>query len=236
MSTTKNAIRFVGALFLVQMTAAVISHMVLLSPILNSKDFLVVLSTHSSKVITAMLLDLVCGATVLGIAVILFPILKKHSEPIALWYFGLRLFEWIMVIISGIFLLTLLSLSKEYVNGPIPEHSYLLQLGNYLLEARDFTKVLMLLGFCLNVSLFYYLLFKSKLVPRFISVWGMIGVLLIGIEILSNIYGYSIGGIRIMFPMGLNEIFLGIWLMAKGFNPSAMNPDNSKTEINSLLK
>lgn len=229
MKTTKNAVRLVGALFLVQMTAAVISHMVLLSPILNSKDFLVPLSQHSGKVVSAMLLDLVCGVAVFGIAVILFPILKKHSEPIALWYLGLRLFEWIMVIISGIFLLTLLSLSKEYVNAPIPERTYLQQLGNYLLEARDFTKVLMLLGFCLNVSLFYYLLFKSKLVPRFISVWGLIGVLLIGIEIVANIYGHSVGGIKIMFPMGLNEIFLGIWLMVKGFNPAALNPANPPT-------
>lgn len=229
MNTTKNAVRFVGALFLVQMTAAVISHMVLLSPLLNSNHFLAALSTHSNKVVSAMLLDLVCGAAVFGIAVILFPIIKKHSEPIALWYVGLRLFEWIMVIVSGIFLLTLLSLSKEYVNTPIPEHTSLKQLGNYLLEARDFTKVLMLLGYCLNVSLFYYLLFKSRLVPRFISVWGMIGVFLIAIEILANIYGHSVGGITIMFPMGLNEIFLGIWLMVKGFNPAALNPVTSTT-------
>ena len=213
---------FAGILFLVQMIAASVSHSAILVPILGKSDFLANVSANSNKVIFAMLLDLVCGLSVFGISVILFPILRKFSESIAFWYVGLRLNEWICAVISGVFLLTILSISKEYVLVGTPEHSYLQTMGNYFLEARGITRTLMLLGFCFSASLFYYLLFKTNLLPRFISIWGLTGVLLLFIEIMSNIFGHSLGGIIIMLPMGLNEIFLGIWLMAKGFNSSAI--------------
>ncbi|MFZ1678413.1 MAG: DUF4386 domain-containing protein [Saprospiraceae bacterium] len=213
----KNAARIVGVLFLLQMITAVISHSVILAPILYGENFLVELSANSTKVKFAMLSDLICGASVFGIAVILFPILKKHSERIALWYVGLRLNEWVIATISGIFLLTLLAISKEHVQEGMPESSYLLTLGKYLLKARGATQNLGLIGFCLSASMFYYLLFTSRLVPRFISIWGLIGVLLLFTEILSSIFGHSLGGIIIMLPMGFNEIFLGFWLIAKGF-------------------
>src|SRR5258706_3202934 len=227
MDSTKKAARIVGALFLAQMITAVISHSVILEPILHGKNLLADVSTNSTKVILAMLLDLACGASVFGIAVILFPILKKHNESIALWYVGLRFNEWVALTISGIFLLTILSISKDYVQAGMPEHSDLLILGKYLLKARGFAKVVMLLGFCLSASMFYYLLFQSKLIPRFISIWGVIGVLLLFTEILSNIYGHSVGGIMIMLPMGLNEIFLGIWLIVKGVNLPATNSSDT---------
>ena len=227
MSSIKNTSRIVGVLFLVQMITASVSHSAILVPLLFGNDFLIAVSENSNKVIAAMLLDLVCGASVFGIGVMLFPILKKHSEPIALWHLGLRLNEWVMLTISGIFLLILVAIGNEYVTASMPEHSYLQVLGKYILKARGFTKILMLLGFCLSAFMFYYLLFKSRLLPRFISIWGLIGVLFLCAEVVSNIYGQSLGGIMIMLPMGLNEIFLGIWLIVKGFNSSAINPDKT---------
>lgn len=227
MNSTKNTSRIVGVLFLVQMITASVSHSAILVPLLFGNDFLVAVSENSNNVIVAMLLDLVCGASVFGIGVFLFPILKKHSEPIALWHLGLRLNEWVMLTISGILLLTLIAISKDYATAAMPEHSNLQLLGKYFLKARGFTKILMLFGFCLSALMFYYLLFKSRLLPRFISIWGIIGVLLLFAEVVSNIYGQSLGGIMVMLPMGLNEIFLGIWLIVKGFNYSAINPDKT---------
>ncbi len=228
LNSTKNAARIVGILFLLQMLTAVISHSVILRPILYGKNFLVDVSTHSNNVTLAMLSDLVCGASVFGIAVIMFPILKKHNESIALWYVGLRLNEWVIATISGIFLLTILAIGKEHVQTGMLESSYLPTIGKYFLKARGATQNLGLLGFCLSASMFYYILFQSRLIPRFISIWGLIGVLLLFTEIVSSIFGHSLGGIMIMLPMGLNEIFLGIWLIVKGFNPSVLNPNEVK--------
>lgn len=224
MRSIKQAAGIVGVLFLLQMFTAVSSHAIL-DPILYETNFLTGISVKSNKIILAMFLDLVCGASVFGIAVILFPILKKYNEPIALWYVGLRLNEWVTLTISGIFLLTILSIGKEFVQPGIHDNAYLQTLGKYLVKARGATLNLMLIGFCLSASLFYYLLFKSTLVPRFISIWGLAGVLLLFAEILSNISGHSLGGIIIMLPMGLNELFLGVWLIIKGFNKYAVVTD-----------
>ncbi len=218
----KKTSRIVGVLFLVQMIAASVSHSAMLAPILHGNNFLAAVSANQTIVRFAMLLDLICGLSVFGISVLLFPILKKYSESIALWYVGLRLHEWVCFIISGVLLMTILSISKEYVQTGMPEHSYLQTLGTYLLDARGVTQTLMLLGFCAGAVMLYYLFYKARLLPRFISLWGLIGVVLLFAEVFSNIFDHSIGGIIIMLPMGLNEIFLGIWLIAKGFNPSAM--------------
>jgi hypothetical protein len=222
-NSIKNASRIAGILFILQMTAAVISHSVILVPLLRGENFLSNIVANETKVIVAMLLDLVTGASVFGISVILFPILKGFSERIALWYVGLRLTEWVIALISGMFLLTVLSISKDYQQANIQEPRFLQTLSEYFLNLRGSIRNLMLVTFCMSASMFYFLLFKAKLLPRFISVWGLIGVLLLFAEILSSIFGSSLGGILIMLPMGLNEIFLGIWLIVKGFNVTANN-------------
>lgn len=229
----KKAARMAGILFLLQMVAAVISHSVLLVPLLRGEHFLTDVAAHETKVTVAMLLDLVTGASVFGISVILYPILKKHSELIALWYVGLRLTEWVIALIGGMFLLTVLTISKDYVQPGRLETSSLQTLAEYLLNARGSIRNLMLLCFCLSAVMFYYLLFKSRLLPRFISIWGLLGVILLFGEIVSGTFGSSLGGIWIMIPMGLNEIFLGVWLIVKGFHPAALNPKAVDTKMDS---
>jgi hypothetical protein len=220
-NSIKNAARIAGMLFILQMTAAVISHSVILVPLLRGEDFLSNIAANETKVIIAMLLDLVTGASVFGISVILFPILKRFSERIALWYVGLRLTEWVIALISGMFLLTVLSISKDYQKASIQEANLLQTISEYFLNSRGSIRNLMLLTFCLSAGMFYFLLYTSKLLPRFISVWGLIGVFLLFAEILASMFGSSLGGIMIMLPMGLNEIFLGTWLIIKGFNVAA---------------
>jgi uncharacterized protein DUF4386 len=219
MDSTKQKVQIVGMLFLLQMTLAVLSHSVILAPILYKTNFLNELSVNSTMVTMAMLFDLICGASVFAIAVLLFPILKQYSERVALWYVGLRLTELVGFIISGLFLMTLLKIGQEITNVPGAESSYLEPIAIYLRNARGNIQNISLLIYCLGAWPFYGLLFYFKLLPRFISVWGFLGVTLLFIEMVSVIFGDSLGGIMIMMPLGLNEIFLGIWLIIKGFNP-----------------
>lgn len=217
MVSTRVTTRIVGVLFITQLVTAAISYSVLLDPILYGSDFLVNVSENSTKVKVAMFLDLLCGAALVGIATFLYPVLREYSERIALWYVGLRVIEFTTIIVSGILLLTVVSVSQEYVQAAVPE-SHLLSLGKTFLSARGWTQNMSLIVFSFSSSLFYFLLFTSKLLPRFISVWGLIGVTLIFAEIVLNTFGHGYG-LMIMMPMGLNEIFLGMWLIVKGFSP-----------------
>lgn len=218
MTSAKITIRIVGILFLVQLTTAILSYSVILDPILYRDGFLTSLFENANLVRIAMLLDLVCGLSVFGIAILLYPILKKYNERIALWYVGLRLNELIAFVIAGILLLTLLSLGIAYQEADPSEVGHLKLLAKYLLKARGSTQNISLWIYCFGTSLFYFLLFRARLVPRFISVWGLVAVGLLFVEITANIFGRSAGGMIIMMPLGLNEIFLGLWLIVKGFN------------------
>ena len=157
--------RIVGILFLVQMTAASISHSAMLVPVLYGKNLLADVFINANLVATAMMIDLICGLSVFGISVLLYPILKKFNESIALWYVGLRLNEWVCLTISGIFLLTIISISRDYAGAGTAEQPMLQTVATYLLKARGYTKILMLLGFCFSAVLFYYLLLKKNWFP-----------------------------------------------------------------------
>lgn len=210
--------KLIGSLFIIQMVAAVFSYSVILEPILYSSNYLNDLATNSDMVILAMLLDLLCGAAVFGIAILFYPILKKASERIALWYVGQRLTEFVGFMVGGLILLTVLKIGTQIGSASLSEKEHLETVAYSLRNARGNIQDISLLIYCLGALSLYGLLFYIKLIPRFISVWGFVAVILLFIEILSNVYGTSIGGMMIMMPLGLNEVFLGIWLIAKGFN------------------
>ncbi|MEP0987216.1 DUF4386 domain-containing protein [Ekhidna sp.] len=213
-----HAAKLIGALFIIQMVAAILSYSVILEPILYATDYLNELATKPELVKLAMLLDLLCGAAVFGIAILFFPILKKFNERIALWYVGQRLTELVGFMVSGLLLLTVLKIGINLETTPNSEVANLETIAYYFRNARGNVQNISLLIYCLGAWSLYGLLFQFKLVPHFISVWGLIAVSLLFIEITANIFGTSAGGMMIMMPLGLNEIFLGLWLIVKGFN------------------
>lgn len=228
MNSNQTIVRIVGVLFIVQMAAAVLSYSVILEPILYRANFLSELAANSTMVTMAMLFDLICGASVFAIAILLFPILKHFSERVALWYVGLRLTELVGFMVSGLLLLTLLKIGQDLTNEPMAESSHMEAIAMYLRKARGNIQTISLLIYCIGAWSFYGLLFYSRLIPRFISLWGLLGVTLLFIEMLANVFGTSAGGMMIMMPLGLNEIFLGIWLIVKGFNSSVIVSNTTK--------
>lgn len=87
----------------------------------------------------------------------------------------------------------------------------------------NLTGLLAAVFFSLGALMLYYSMYQSILVPRFISVWGLIAVVLVLTWNLLETFGISLSaGIVIGLPIILNEILLGIWLIIKGFNPSAI--------------
>ncbi len=223
MNRNNKIVRLVGVLFIVQMATAVSSYSIILDPLLYQANYLDALAGSPTLVTIAMLLDLLCGASVFAIAVLLFPILKQFSERIALWYTGQRLTELMSFIISGFLLLTILKIGQKIGSVSGTEAEYLESIAIYLRTARGNLQNIMLLVYCLGAWSFYGLLFYSRLIPRWLSSWGLLGVTLLFVEISHNIFGSSLGGMMIMMPLGLNEIFLGFWLIIKGFNADKIN-------------
>lgn len=224
MNTSRKIAIVVGALFLIAMVASLLGGG-LVESIITAPDYLIAVSENKTQVIIGVLLELINGIAVVGIGVLMFPILKPHNENIALGYLGFRIIEAVFCCVIVIAPLSLITLSQEYLKAGAADAAYFQTVGTLsIAERASVSSLLIPIFFSLGALLFYYLLYQSKLLPRFISVWGLIGVaLILTLNLLSlNLeIGISIGLIFAL-PMILNEIFLGIWLIVKGFDPSAI--------------
>ena len=115
-------------------------------------------------------------AVYVGVAITLYPILKKHNESLALGHVGSRLVAVAFNVIGVIILLLLLTLSQEFVKAEAPVSSHLQTIGELLRMGRDLANhVGMILVLSVGGLLFYYLLYLTKLVPRWLSGWGLVG-------------------------------------------------------------
>ncbi|MEV5028034.1 DUF4386 domain-containing protein [Paenibacillus sp. LPE1-1-1.1] len=215
----KKAAKITGILFLAA-TAFYMLGNSLIESIVNDPDYLHMVYLHKNQVILGMLLELLNSAAIVGIAIVLFPILKKHNETIALGYVAFRIMEAIILIVGAISPLLLILLSKEYIEAGSPEASYFQTIGKLAIEWKDLAFQLAMIVLGLYSLLVCYLLFQSRIIPRSLSVLGFIGYASLLINALLWIFGYR-SGMILFLPGALFEIILPIWLIVKGFNTFA---------------
>ncbi len=216
MNSTKKTARIVAVLLLLTIIIGVLINQFLQGPIIFSKDFLTIVSANSNQIIFSTLLGVVTGAIGVGIAVILLPIFKQYNQ-LSYLYFSFSIIGFAIILIDNAIILSILGLSQEYVNAEASAIGYLESLGTVLYQTRWWTHYTTLLISGLPLFMFYYLFFLSKLIPRFISVWGLIGVIMMFTEVLLSFFGQGIGMI-LFLPLGLVQIIMVIWLFIKGFN------------------
>jgi hypothetical protein len=204
-----------------------------LEPILDTPDYLINVSANENLVLIGMLLEFVNHIAVVCIPFMMFPILKKHNESLALGYVVFRIIESVTLIVGSISLLSLLTLSQEFMKTGAPDASYFLTLGTLLLAARDWT---ILLGvnivFPLGALIFNYLLYRSKLVPRWLSGWGLVGATLLIARGFLMIFGNNL--VILTLPIWVQEMVFAVWLIVKGFNSPAIASPSAKTELNEV--
>jgi uncharacterized protein YacL len=177
-----------------------------------------------------VLLELVNGIAVLGIGVLMFPILKWFNQKMALGYLGFRIVEAVFCCMIVISPLSLITLSQEYINAGAPDVPCFQTASVMSIAGRvSIANLLIPVFLSLGALLLYSVLYQSKLLPRFIAVWGLIGAILILLLNLLLTFNVELGNTAMIFalPMILNEIFLGIWLILKGFNTSVIPAKNS---------
>jgi hypothetical protein len=231
-SNRKTAI-IVGVLFIIATVAFSLSE-VILPPILDDPDYLIDVSANENQVIIGALLVLIDVVAVAGIGIVMYPILKNHNETLAFGYAGARIAEGILFSVNVIPILTLLTLSKEFVMAGAPDASYYQTLGTLLIAAGDWAFLLGFgVAFTLSALILNFVLYQSKLVPRWLSVWGFVGAVLLWAYYLLQFF--SINQVEILFlPIAVQEMVFAVWLIAKGFNPSAIAPPSAKTVTNKV--
>jgi hypothetical protein len=225
----RSSARIVGVLFIIATAAPLMS--VAFVPLMLGPDDLAkvwLLAASENQIRIGALLEFTMAVAVAAIPICMYPILKKYNESMALGYVVGRLVEGLMFTIGIISLLTLLTLSNEYASAGAPSAAYYQTIGTMLLAVRSWQSVFAQFCFSLGSLMFYYILYKSKLVPRWLSGWSLIGaVLFLGSAFLA-MFGYgSESTIYLLFnaPGGVGEMVFAVWLIVKGFNPSAIASD-----------
>lgn len=127
--------------------------------------------------------------------------------------------EFVMQVLSDLSSLRLISLSEEFLKAGSPAGSSFQILGSLLIAERDWAFQVVSISLVLGAFLFYTMLYKTRLIPRFISIWGFLGAAIVLVNAILDMIGIPPGNLG--FVMLLNELFLGVWLIVKGFNQPA---------------
>lgn len=224
-SHRKTAIA-VGSLFIIATVAGVVS-LPFLNPILDDADYLAKLDDNQIRVVVGALFELILAVSVAGIAIAAYPVLKQHSPSLALGYVAARILEGVLFAVGVLSLLVLLTLSREFAEADTPGTSQFETSGTLLLAARDWAHnaIIPTFAFGLSMVIFYYLLYQSVLVPRWLSVWGLVGMPLYiaaGFSAMFREGEMSTIWNLLVLPIAVNEMVLAVWLIVKGFEPSAI--------------
>jgi hypothetical protein len=212
----------VGALFLISTATFIISN-ALITPIVGSHNVLAAIADHRQLMIAATLIGLIEGVATVGIALALYPMLKRQHPALALGYTGMRIAELAVAAVGfGLGGLLLVTLSGTATTGANPE-----ALGAVLVGLRHWTLMLVYVYTSVGGVMLSYMLLRTRLVPRGLSVLGLIGYPALLLAAVLDMLGIvdTVGGAGLvgLVPGGLFEILLPIWLIAKGFNLTAVN-------------
>ena len=237
--TDRKTAAVVGVLFILGTVPALLSLPLGLNTV-NAPDHLTAISTNEGQMIIFTAVKLIMGIACAGIGLALYPILKKYNEGLAFGAAGFRVIEGMTSVVGALLYVVLLALSQEFVKAGAPESSYF-QTADVLINAgKDWmTNVAMLLTWSIGALMYYVVFYQFRLVPRWLTVWGLVGITLTIISALLVMFHLlpPFGTIQVILnlPILPQELVLAVWLIAKGFNPSAVASGAAKTSTNELL-
>jgi hypothetical protein len=229
MSTNRRTAIAVGVLYIIGTVAGILS-VVFTGPILEEPETLQAVAqevtANEDQLVLGALSVMTMGLALAMIPVVIYPILKRHSEVLATGYLvfrgALEAFGYLVIVLSWLLLITF---SQEYVDAGTPADLELT--GNLLLDAGDWIGDVLTIVFIIGALMFYTVLFQSKLVPRWLSGWGLIAAVP---SITSGILGlfsviepFSTTQLLMEAPLGVQEMVLALWLIIRGFNASALS-------------
>ena len=212
----------VGVLLIVCTVASILS-VAPLGSMLDSPVDLTRLAANDDRVVLAALIEFVAAATGAGIAIALYPVLRHYGRAVALGSVAARVVAGVLVLVGTLSLLALLTLAQESVSSGATDSAATDASVQVLVAVRDWVANFMIsIPFLLGAGMYYYLMYRSTVVPRWLSVWGLLGV---AVSLVATLYsgftqdfGFSSFSTALNAPIALQEMVLAVWLIAKGFN------------------
>lgn len=220
MNSVKTLSRLLGIAFLLQFITSFSSGLFLEPALVVPGDIgatLVNIANKAGLMRAYILVDMVTAMGIVFLGVMLFVVLRKQNETIALVGMGLYLLEAALLAGSRLATFWLLRMSEEYI--PAGQPAYLQTMGNLALESMEFVGLtLHVLVFSVGALLFYFLFYQSRAIPRALSLWGLLTLIPILAGTLLALLGYEATSPLFYIPYLPFEFVVGIWILVKGLN------------------
>lgn len=210
--------RIVGLLFIAGTVAGILS-VVATDPILGEDDYLGAIAANEGQFLLGALLVLAMGLVLALIPVVLYPVTRKYSERLAVGYVVFRsALEAGMYVILAAAWLFLVSLSREATATGAPDAAYFRATGGAVLGTSTSIVAVQEVVFSVGALMLYWVLYRSHLIPAWLSLWGLAGA---GIYLAGGLFGLYGGQTELLLaPLGIQEMVMALWLIVKGFNPA----------------
>ncbi|MBI4939248.1 MAG: DUF4386 domain-containing protein [Actinobacteria bacterium] len=213
-----------GVLYIVGTVSGVLCKVLVQGPVRDADDPLGYAAEHRGLVVTGALLVLVMAMALVLVPVVLFPVLRRVDEVLAIGYLTVRgAVEAACYVISATALLLMVPVGDVVSSGQGTATASGARLGMLLVDF-DAMNTVTALVFCLGGAMFYALLYRCGIVPRWIAVWGLAGIpSYVAAYVLA---AYAVIGPNsttlnlLVLPLALQEMVLGVWMIARGFRPS----------------
>lgn len=235
MNTYRKTATIVGVLYIIGTVAGALG-MVVGGSFLNAPDLLKMVAANASQVGLVALLMLVMGLPLAMVPAMMFPILKRQNEALAIGYVIFRgALESLTYVATAMCWLLLVVVARQYADSGAEVASQFSSLGILLLKARDPILAVQDIVFSLGALMFYYLLYQARLIPQWLSGWGIVAAIpFLAVGLIYVFPGTTL--VILLMPLALQEMVMAVWLIVKGFNLSAIASLSAKTATNEFLR
>ena len=223
MKTNRSTAVIVGVLFIIGTVSGILSA-VFTGSILGASDYLVQVTANETQMITGTFFILLMGLSLAMVPVMMFPLFKKQNEALAVGAVVFRgPIEAAVYILMAVSWLLLIFVSRESAN--VADASSFQALGAVLVKTSETINPVLEIIFSLGALMFYTLFYQTRLIPRWLSVWGVIGAIVYLVAGVMALFGTAVDFLLAL--LGVQEMVMALWLIFKGFNPSANVTKNS---------
>jgi len=220
MESASRVGRIIGVVIIMQMVLGGIVNFVLEAPLFGAPGFLVNAASHSRQIGLAAILGLVTEAMWLGIAIMVFAIVSRRTLRMALWFVALAVVILAVAVVENVGVMSMVSLSEAYARASAVEREELQTFRVVVASTRNWAHFMARIIDGGAIFVFYAVLYRCALIPRALAALGLIAAVLMVTAVGMPIFGHGVV-FPMLAPMGVSQLLLALWLIAKGFHSQA---------------
>ena len=200
----------------------------LFTSILSAPDYLSTVPANSLLLAFSAVLWLMAVIGDAAHGILMFPVLKQHSERMAIGYLAFRIVDAVFIAVMVLFVLIQIPLGSEYLKAAASDAPFFQALSAVFSQAQQYAYQIGMSALGVSVLMLCYTLYRAKLLPGWLAIWGLVGYATIFVGMLSAVMGSGLGDLS-SYPGGLWEVFVGVWLIVKGFKSPAVVSQPTRT-------